>query len=141
MFTRIAWGLSAAGALLLAVAGTVAYRHHQSMDGMVIVPAAVVDRMDVRTNGINRSRPLVSFTTLSGDAIQFVAMNVLKNDDGLHVVYRVSNPQDARVHLGLGEYLVPFVLAIIGLASSLIGGALFRILAAEAGPAVRRSFP
>lgn len=133
MFTRIAWSLVSVGGVLLLVAGALAYRHHRSMDGMAVVPAAVVDRVDVRTNGINRSRPLVSFTTLNGDAIQFVAMSVLKNEDDLDVVYRVSNPQDARIHLGLGEYLVPFVLAMIGLVSGLIGGALFKILREETG--------
>ncbi len=132
MFTRIAWSLVSVGGVLIVLAGTLAYRHHRSMDGMAVVPAAVVDRVDVRTNGINRSRPLVAFTTLNGDAIQFVAMSALKNEDDLYVIYRVTTPQDARIHLGLSEYLVPFVLAMIGLVSGLIGGALFKILDEDA---------
>jgi len=38
-----------------------------------------------------------------------------------------------RIHLGLGEYLVPFILALLGFVSGGIGGALLRILAEEKG--------
>jgi len=134
MFIRVAWGLLLAGVLLLIVAGVMASRHHAAMAGTAIVPAKVIDRENVRTNGINRNRPVEAFTTLVGTGVEFIAMSTLKLEDDLQVIYRIDNPDDARIYLGLGEYLSAFVLAIIGVACAGIGGALLKILQDETKP-------
>ena len=105
------------------------------MAGTAIVPATVIDRQMVLTNGINRNRPVVSFITVAGKNVTFISMSTLRLEDDLHVIYRIDNPDDARIYLGVGEYLVAFVLAIIGIACGGIGGGLLKILQEETRPA------
>ena len=135
MFIRVAWSLMVAGVLLLVTASVMASRVRTSMAGTAIVPATVIDRQMVLTNGINRNRPVVSFITVAGKNVTFISMSTLRLEDDLHVIYRIDNPDDARIYLGVGEYLFAFVLAIIGIACGGIGGGLLRILQEETRPA------
>ena len=135
MFIRVAWSLMVAGVLLLVTASVVPSRVRTSMAGTAIVPATVIDRQMVLTNGINRNRPVVSFITVADKNVTFISMSTLRLEDDLHVIYRIDNPDDARIYLGVGEYLVAFVLAIIGIACGGIGGGLLKILQEETRPA------
>jgi len=83
MFIRVAWGLMVAGVLLLITASVMASRHRTSMDGTAIVPATVIDRQMVLTNGINRNRPVVSFITGAGKNVAFISMSTLRLEDDL----------------------------------------------------------
>jgi hypothetical protein len=135
MFNRIAWGLVSVGLLLLIGAAMLAVSRHNAMAGMEVVPATVIGRVEVRARGMSRSMPRVGFHTLTGTELEFVANSYLKTEDGIRVIYRASNPQDARVYFGLGEYLFAFILALIGAGCAGIGGALFKILWEERGTA------
>lgn len=135
MFIRVAWGLMVAGILLLVTASVMASRHRTSMAGTAVVPATVIDRQMVLTNGINRNRPVVSFITVAGKSVTFISMSTLRLEDDLRVIYRIDNPDDARIYLGMGEYFFAFVLAIIGIACGGIGGGLLKILQEETRPA------
>jgi len=91
VFKRVAWGLLGLGVLSLMAAAGLALHNRQSMSGMELVPATVARRVDVLTNGIRRTRPVVAFTTLSGQAVEFVALSTLKDEEDLHVIYRVTD--------------------------------------------------
>ena len=131
MLKRLAWVLLSVGLLLTVISGALLVSQLRSMERVVVVPAKVVDRINVVTYGINRYRPVVAFQTLAGEELEFVAMSTLKDEEGVFVAYPVENPRDARIYYGFGENLVAFVLLLLGLVSCGIGGAALKVIAAE----------
>jgi hypothetical protein len=127
LFTRVwAYLMLAFGALFL-TAGLIMYARENAFGREAVATRGTVVELRMTDSGDGPTyAPIVEFATRDGRAVRFEGTSTNPHPepgDTLALLYRPTNPGDARIDSVVHRWLMPAVFAPLG-AIALVGGAL-----------------